>query len=486
MAYQPPHWKKKKPKQQVRAWIAQAGSQVLFLSCPVFECLYEGTRGPGKTDALLADFCQHVGKGWGAAWRGVLFRATYRQLGDVVAKSKDWFKLWHPGAKFNESEYVWTFPDGEQLLLRHMATPKDYDNYHGHAYPWIGWEELTNWAIPEMYLKMFSCCRSTVPGMPRRVRATTNPYGRGHNWVKKRFQLPSMRGRIIRTPGEPDRVAIHGNIAENRILLDADPEYISRIRAAASNPAQAQAWLEGSWDITSGGMFDDLWDRSRHVVNPFKVPRSWRLSRAFDWGSSKPFSVGWYATSDGTDLVFPDGRVMPTVRGDRFRVAEWYGCRKGEENVGLKMLATDIADGIRAREVGFGWAGRVKPGAADSAIYTEENGMCVAKDMAGRGVTWVPCTKGKDSRKHGWLRMRELLAGAANLGPEGEQLDGPRERPGLFVVGEACPHFMRTVPSIPRKEDDPDDVDSDVEDHCSDEVRYEMMTKTNEVRQGSF
>lgn len=470
----------------MRVWAPQAGSQVIFMTSPIFETLYEGTRGPGKTDALLADFCQHVGQGFGAAWRGILFRSTYKQLSDVVAKSKDWFKLWFPGAKFNEGDYVWTFPDGEQLLLRYMAKPQDYDNYHGHAYPWIGWEELTNWATSEMYLKMFSCCRSPVPGMPRKVRATTNPYGKGHNWIKNRFQLPQMRGKIIHTPGEPDRVAIHGNIIENRILLDNDPEYITRIRASASNPAQIQAWLEGSWDITSGGMFDDLWDSSKHVVPAFTVPRSWVIDRSFDWGSSKPFSVGWWAESDGTDLTFPDGRKMRTVRGDLFRIAEWYGCKKGAENEGLRMLAVDIAEGIKIREIGMGLAGRVKPGPADSSIFDEENGSCIANDMKKKGVKWERADKGPGSRKQGWEQIRKRLAGSLNLDAEGNVIEGPREKPGVFIVGERCAGFMRTVPSIPRDETNPDDVDTDVEDHVADEVRYRIRFTRKVITQGSF
>jgi hypothetical protein len=469
-----------------KAWIAQPGSQALFLTCPIFECLYEGTRGPGKTDALLADFCQHVGQGYGAAWRGILFRETYPQLSDVVAKSKAWFKAWFPGASFNESTYTWTFPQGEQLLLRHIKREADYDNYHGHAYPWIGFEELTNWASPVVYLKMMSCCRSTVPGMPRKVRATTNPYGRGHNWVKRRFQLPHMRGKIIRTEGEPDRVAIHGNIHENRILLDADPDYIQRIRASASNPQQLEAWLEGSWDITSGGMFDDLWSAGVHNVPRFTIPRSWYVDRSFDWGESKPFSVGWWAESDGTDLLLPSGRIIPTVRGDVFRVAEWYGCQKGEENKGLRMLAGQIAEGIKFREIAMGLAGRVKPGPADSAIFNDHNGGNIAKDFQKKGVLWLPADKGPGSRKQGWQQIRKYLAGAANLDDEGQVRSGPREEPGLFVVGEACPDFVRTLPPLPRDEKDPDDVDTEAEDHVGDETRYRLRHKRKVVSQGSF
>lgn len=469
-----------------KIWIPQPGSQVLFLTCPVYEVLFEGTRGPGKTDALLADFCQHVGKGYGAAWRGILFRETYPQLSDVVAKTREWFPRWFPGAKFREDDYTWTFPDGAQLLLRHIRQLKDYDNYHGHAYPWIGFEELTNWATPELYLKMMSCCRSPIPGIPKKMRATTNPYGRGHNWVKARFNLPSSRGKIIKTPGEPDRVAIHGNIIENQILLKADPDYISRIRASASNPAQAAAWLEGSWDITSGGMFDDLWDSRVHVVPRFKVPRSWYLDRSFDWGESKPFSVGFWAESDGTDLVFPDGRRMRTVPGDLFRISEWYGCKKGEANVGLRMLAKDVADGIRMREIGLGLAGRIKPGVADASIYGAENGMCVATDMEQAKVKWIPVDKSSGSRKHGWGQVRKRLRASLNWDDDCQVKSTPREEPGLFVVGEACAHFMRTVPSIVRSDKDPDDVDTDVEDHIADEVRYRCWTKRAVRRSGGF
>lgn len=475
---------------ETKAWIAQDGSQAIFLSSPVFETLYEGTRGPGKTDALLADFCQHVGQGYGSAWRGILFRETYPQLSDVVAKSKAWFKLWFPKAEFNESKMTWTFPDGEELLLRHMRKPDDYWNYHGHAYPWIAFEELVSWATSACYLAMMSCCRSTVPGMPRKYRATTNPYGKGHNWVKARFQLPHMRGRIIIEEGSEPRVAIHGNIHENRILLDADPNYINRIRMASSNPAMTAAWLDGSWDVTSGGMFDDLWRADVHVLPKFQVPRSWLVDRAFDWGSSKPFSVGWWAESDGTDLLLPNGRKMSTIRGDLFRIGEWYGCKRNargepEENVGLNMLAKDIAIGIKMREAAMGLAGRVRPGPADASIFDEENGNNIGRDMKNAGVAFEPADKGPGSRKQGWEQVRKRLRAALNLDEEDKPRGKPREEPALYVV-DSCKDFLRIVPHIPRDDVDPDDVDTDVEDHNADELRYRVRFKRKTTTQGSF
>jgi hypothetical protein len=470
------------------SWVAQPGSQVLFLGCPIFEVLYEGTRGPGKTDTLLMDFAQHVGMGHGPAWRGVLFRQTHPQLADVIAKSKRWFPLifGEDGCEFSESKSTWSFADGEQLLLRQMRVPDDYWNYHGHEYPWIAFEELTNWADDVCYKRMMSCSRSSARGMPRKYRATCNPYGRGHNWVKARFGLPHMRGRVIRTPGEPDRVAIHGHIDENRVLLRADPEYISKIRAAARNPSELAAWLDGSWDIVAGGMFDDLWQPAIHLLQRFRVPRSWRVDRSLDWGTTRPFSVGWWAKSDGSDILLPAAeaahglpsrpeRRMRTVAGDLFRIGEWYGWT-GKPNEGLKMTAARVAEGIRSREVKLGLGGRVMPGPADNQIFSADPGVpSTAREMESAGVRWLPADKGP---VQGWDAIRSMLEQSANPG---------RHRPGMFVVEEACPNFVRTFPTLPRDDNNLDDVDTEAEDHVGDEVRYRVRWRGGSgIARGTF
>jgi len=161
-------------------WEPHPGSQTLFLTCPFDEVLYHGTRGPGKSDSLIMDFAQEVGAGYGEAWRGILFRQTYKQLADIIAKTKKWYPRIFPGVKFNESDHKWVWPTGEELLLRYMQRPNDYWEYHGHEYPWIGWEELTNWPTIECYDLMRACNRSSTPGIPKRTRANCNPWGAGH------------------------------------------------------------------------------------------------------------------------------------------------------------------------------------------------------------------------------------------------------------------------------------------------------------------
>jgi hypothetical protein len=476
-------------------WAAQAGSQQRFMSCPFREVLYEGTRGPGKTDALLMSYAQFVGYGFGAAWRGIIFRETYKQLKDVVAKSQKWFNQIFPNARFNESEYCWKFPEGEQLIFSYMRVAEDYWNYHGHEYPFIGWEELTNWPNQGPYDAMRSCNRSSHADdrMPRWIRSTCNPWGVGHHWVKAKFidQAPPEEPirEEIHDPLSHEKITltrcyVHGNWRENKKLMDADPEYIANLQME-TDENKKRAWLDGDWNIASGGMFGSYWRKEVHVLEPFRIPASWRIERAFDWGSSKPFSVGWWAVSDGTVATLADGREKKFPRGTYFRINEWYGCKEGRNvppNVGLEMLSEEIADGIKQREQnmldGKMITKKPVPGPADSSIFTREDGHSIADGMAKKGIRWIEAEKSPGSRVSGWERIRVLLRACLDEDDHGSVIPRttPMEEPGLFVFN-TCRHWIRTVPVLPRDPDKPDDVDTDAEDHAGDETRYEVFRK---------
>lgn len=483
----------------VVAWSPLPGSQTAFLSCPLFEVLYHGQRGGGKTLALLFDFAQDVGK-FGKSWRGALFRRTYPELADVVAKTEQWFPLIFPDAEFNRARMQWEWPGGEVLMFRHLKVPEQYWSYHGHEIPWIAFEELTNWASDECFRMMQACVRSSDARVPRKVRATTNSYGIGHSWIKERYRLAGQWWRTVVVDDakdaqgrpEPKRCAIFGRLEENRVLMEADPDYRSRMGAAARSAEMRKAWLLGSWDIVAGGMFSDVWDPATNLVPPFAVPSTWKIDRAFDWGSARPFSVLWFARSDGSDLALPNGRVRSTVRGDLFVVREWYGWT-GKPNEGLRMLAGDVAAGIVERELAWGWRevggrSRVSSGVADSMIFSTESGASIAVQMnrpvrvggmMHDGIHWLAADKRPGSRKQGWEIMRGALRAARPAQP-----GMPRELPGLFVVGEHCPQLVRTMLAVPRDEKDPDDVDTDAEDHACDAARYRMLAASREIRSG--
>jgi hypothetical protein len=259
------------------------------------------------------------------------------------------------------------------------------------------------------------------------------------------------------------RQYIPAKLDDNPTLTETDPDYIDRLEGLG-NPELIRAMRDGDWDIVAGGMFDDLWHRPTHVLTPFDIPSSWRIDRGFDWGSSKPFSVVWFAESDGTTATMRDGTTRTFPRGTIFAIEEWYGWN-GKPNEGCKMLAVDIATDIVEREKGKPY--QVKPGPADTSIFDTQNGMCIADDMKKKGVKWDKADKSPGSRKNGWEMIRKLMKQARG-----------NELPGFFVF-DTCIHIIRTLPVLPRSQRDADDVDTDAEDHAPDVVRYRCSAKKN-------
>ena len=494
-------------------WGAQLGSQQLFFSVPyeVFEVLLEGTRGGGKTDCLIMDFARECGQGLGAEWNGILFKRTNPELEDVKKKIMKFFPQIFPGIRFKQSPYfeaIW--PTGERLMLRHMGNEDDYWDVHGSSFSWMGWEELSNWPTPVLFLKCMSLVRSAHKEAARRkrVRATTNPGGPGHNWIRERYNLPQMRNKVIYSDDvmiarkwmsaeelKADaitekrlRMAIFSDIRENRVFMDADPGYLDGLKQDANSEAQYRAWVYGDWNIVSGGMLDDVWNQSVHWIVPFDIPDSWFINRSFDWGETKPFSLGWWAQSDGCDVKLRSSKWASTVRGDLFRIGEWYGWN-GQPNVGSKLTSTEIAAGAIERELGMKIYRRCMPGPADTGIFSGFDGKAsIAAEMSKpvtrpngrsyRGITFTEARKGPNSREPGWQLLRKTLKNSYR------EDNKPRERPGMFIF-DTCTHFARTMPVLPRDEKYPDDVDTEAEDHIADETRYRVIEVGSGLRQGT-
>lgn len=474
-------------------WESQPGSQTLFLTCPVFECLFEGTRGPGKTDTLLMDFVQHVGQGYGADWKGVLFRREYKELEDVIKKSKKWFHQAFPDAVFlaSQSELKWKWPDGEELLLRHAKKEDDYWDYHGHEYPWIGFEELTLWESEDFYDSMKSVCRSSNPDVPRKFRATANPWGKGHHWVKQRFIDPAPAGTIMTDEQGRQRVRLTGYLFENRFLIENDPMYILNI-FGQRDENKRKAWGFADWDIAAGGFFADFWTRERHMLPNFEIPNTWTLRCSFDWGSAKPASLGIWVITDGTQPKLEGLPHFP--RGSILRIDEMYTVqmdRHGqvEPNVGLgwsnNQLGKKVAERLKYWEEKTG--NRFRGNVADPSIWTEDGGASIHDQMvgspakSGQEATGAKAKgynlrfeRADNSREAGWGKMKEMLEEAGKK---------RAESPGLWVM-KRCTNFIRTIPVLPRDGKNPDDLDTESEDHIADEARYLVMSasKSKEVK----
>jgi hypothetical protein len=478
-------------------WSPLQGSQELAMSCPCNHILYEGTRGPGKTDAQLMKFRRYVGLGYGAFWRGIIFDRQYKHLDDLIAKSKRWFPGFFDGAKFvsGTGQLKWTWPTGEELLFRVVKELKDYWDYHGQEFPFIGWNELTKYPSSELYEVMMSLNRtsfrpedhpwhdgSLLPQIPLIVMATTNPFGAGHHWVKSKFidvappgvpielrtnvfnPQTQRREDIVKT-----QVRIFGSYKENRYL---PPEYIAELERM-SNDNRRRAWLHGDWNINAGGMFDDLWDNDIHIVPRFKIPRGWALDRSHDWGSSAPFDVQWWAEANGEEAMMPDGSTWAPPRGTLICFHEWYGTRELGTNKGLMLTAKKVAEGVKQEEAKLRekrWiAEAVLPGPADNSIGTVVNrdADSIADIMSDNGVDWEKSDKSAGSRKNGVQLFRDRLEAAIE-----------REGPAVYYMAH-CTGAITTIPALPRDDKDPDDVDTTAEDHPWDTTRYRILKAGN-------
>ena len=441
--------------------------QHTFLTCPIEDVFFGGTRGPGKTEALCADFWQHsILHGENA--KGILLRRSYPELEEVEARCVSLFAPY--GAKYNMSRKTWHFSNGAQLRLRHIKTTKDAALYQGHGSTWVGADELTTW--PSLApLDMLRATMRSSKGVPVYFRGTGNPGGPGHNEVKIRYidPAPPMTPfddtvQIGDTSVTVKRVFIPATLDDNPHLMMNDPNYWQRVvLAAAGREDLLKAWRYGIWDIVAGGMFDDLWDPGMHILEPFRIPQSWHINRTFDWGETKPFCVLWFAESNGERLS--DGRSWP--RGSLFVIAEDYGWN-GKPNQGLKLNAIKIAGRIKEAERKMAY--KVAPGGAD--LPAVQNGQSIEADMRKVGVHWRKPIKGPGSRVTKWSGVRQMLTAS---------LQEPMEEPGLFVFSN-CRQFIRTVPVIPRDEKNPDDVDTDAEDHVLDALGLRVAARRGQTR----
>lgn len=488
----------------------KGSSQELAIDTRCHHTLYHGTRGPGKTITQLMRFRRRVGIGYGSFWRGVIFDKEYKNFADIIAQSKRFFSKFDDGAKFisSPSDLKWVWPTGEELLFRHVKKLSDYEGFHGWEIPFLGWNELSKHATAELYDKLMSINRSSftperdtprkvdgtfdtpdglpLPPIPLEVFSTTNPSGPGHNWVKRRFINCAKNGEVVRiktTVFDPKKqedvevtktqVAIFGSYREN-IYLPA--EYIAELdRLTNSDYNLKRAWLFGDWDVTAGGAIDDLWKREVHIVPRFPIPKDWHLDRSMDWGSSHPFSVGWWAEANGEEVVLPNGQRFCPAPGSLIQFAEWYGTKEIGTNKGLKLSATELAEGIKAREIELMKTGWIRsqpwPGPADNQIrdVRESDVDTIEVKMSKVGIRWTESDKSPGSRRNGLQLVRDRLESA---------LKG--EGPGLYFMSH-CQASIETLPSLPRDDVKIDDVDTTAEDHCFDSLRYRILKGNNRL-----
>lgn len=477
-------------------------SQEYAVSSPADETLYCGTRGCGKTDTQVMKFARSVGIGYGEFLRGIIFDREYKNLDDIVSRTKRWYyQIWGNDVKWysNKADYKWVWKTGEELLIRAMKDEDDYDDYHGQEYPFIGWNELTKYPSSSCYEAMMSCNRTSfdpatdakngavLPDLHLEVFSTTNPFGVGRGWVFKRFInttpycVMQKHTQTIFNPRDQEeqeftttRVAIFGHYKENTKL---PAKYIATL-GSMTNKNKRAAWLQGRWDVAGGGAFEECWDAAVHIVNNFTVPSGWEIFPTFDWGSSAPFWLGWWALTNGEECHIPRGDgtfdIVTYPANTLILIHEWYG--SDGNGKGLKLGATAIASRMleiqdEMYENRFIAEGSyIEVGNADGQIFNKINDddPTIAEWFEQEGVEWLRADKSKGSRVQGLALLQERMLAALKQ-------DG---RPAFYVM---CRNkdFLELVPTLPPDSDNLDDIDTEAEDHPYDGCRYAVLRATN-------
>ena len=435
--------------------------QYAFMQRPEYECLYGGAAGGGKSDALINEALRQVEI---PNYRGLILRRTFPQLEALISRSREIYPKAYPDARYIGTDHRWEFPSGATIFFGSMQREDDKYKYQGKPYDFIAFDELTHFTLTQ-YMYLMSRNRPVGPGTRVYIRATANPGGVGHGWVKARFidaappmtpvedlyEVTAPDGKIIKI--KKRRIFVNSSVFDNQKLLENDPGYLATL--AMLPEAERDALLYGDWNSFEGQFFREFVNdpkqyRSRHnthVIEPFEIPDSWQIYRSFDFGYTRPFSVGWWA-------VDYEGRL--------YRILELYGCRDKSPNTGVQWQPDKIFEEIARIEREHRWLkGKNIIGVADPSIWDGSRGVSVAEMAAKRGVYF---SKGVNERLPGWMQVHyRMTFDEAGI-------------PMMYVFS-TCRAFIRTIPALTYSETHIEDLDTDGEDHVADEVRYMCMAR---------
>jgi hypothetical protein len=460
-------------------WSPQEGPQDHLCSCPFPEIFFGGSRGGGKTDGVLGKWALKERR-YGTNFNGIMFRRTSVSAEDAIERSKE---IYGPlGGKFNDQKLRWRMPNGGRVAFRYLESIEDSNEYQGRNVTDAWVEEAGQYVRPDPIDRLFGVLRSSH-GVPVQLILTANPGGGGQHWIRHRYELhpfPLAPKVLVRklADGSVHKVAvIPSRITDNKILLDNDPGYVSRLHLVGSSQL-VKAWLEGDWSAIEGAFFSE-WSNEKHVIAPFAVPETWLRFRSGDWGSYAPFSIGWWAvvgddykplsgTQSGADSDDTRPRILP--RGAIVRYREWYG---------------QVAGKLTAEQVGYGIAEREKDdrakltyGVLDPSAFKEDGGPSIAERINAvllerKLAAFHPADNARVARSAGDPQKSGAMGGWDQLR---SRLIGVNGRPMIYFFS-TCKDSIRTIPVLQHDPHRAEDLDTQAEDHCADDVRYAAMSR---------
>lgn len=429
------------------------GPQTEFLASSEREVLYGGAGGGGKTYALIADAMRYFEN---PNFNGLILRRSTDELREIVWKTQELYPKIFKGAKWGEKKSQWTFPSGAKLWLTYLERDQDVLRYQGQAFSYIAFDELTQYPTQFAWNYMRSRLRTTDPDLPTYMRATTNPGGVGHGWVKRMFIDPAPEntkfvaqdletGDDLVYPDSHDKAGeplfyrrfIPAKLQDNPYLMEGG-QYEANLLSLPE--MQRRQLLEGDWTISDGAAFSEF-RLNEHVIEPFDIPDNWRRFRSCDYGYSSYSAVHWFA-------IDPNFSTLINYR-------ELYL---------TKHTGRDLAKAVMEAEDGE----RIDYGVLDSSCWHNRGqlGPSIAEEMISQGCRWRPSDRTNGARVAGKNRFHEVLKIDENTG-----------LPGIQFFN-TCRQIIADLPVIPSDPRGSDDIDPRyATDHAYDSVRYAVMSR---------
>lgn len=362
--------------------------QKQFLQCRKKYIAFGGARGGGKSWAVRTK-----AKLMALHYPGIRLLLVRRSYPEVENNHVRFLRVELQGiAEYRATARQFVFSNGSVLELGYCACDSDLDRYQGAEFDVIFLDEATQ--LKESWMRQFAACLRGVNDFPKRIYYTCNPGGPGHTYIKRLFIDRRYE------PGEnaEDYAFIPARVTDNQALLKAQPDYLKQLESLPRK--LREAWLEGKWDIFEGQFFQEFTDdpdhyldrRFTHVIEPFEIPREWRIYRSYDFGYAKPFSCAWWA-------VDPDGVI--------YRILELYGCT-GNPDEGVRWTPDKQFAEMRRIEDSHPWLkGRDIQGVADPAIWDSSRGESIYETALKYRIYF---TKGDNRRIPGWMQMHYRLS----------------------------------------------------------------------------
>lgn len=449
------------------------------------EVLYGGALGGGKSYLARVSSIMYSLEVPGLIT--YLFRRTFKEvLANHIHTPGGYLemlaKLIEAGdVVFSKSDYSFTFWNGSRIQLAHAQYESDVYAHQGAQMGFLIIDEATHFT-PLMVRFLRSRVRLgslKIPikwrGLFPRILYTANPGNVGHHFFKSNFvdHGPNHTFLAPEEEGGMLREYIPAKLSDNKVLLANDPEYQNRVKGLGDANV-VRAMIDGDWDCLSTGGFADVWSAKHHVLEAFRIPNTWKIDRGYDYGSAAPAAALWFAESDGEEFSNSTGQICWVPKGSIFIIKECYMANSRHE--GLRLTAAAQARRIKTCEEDELWGFKVKPGPADTSIFSAEPGIVsIADEMESIGITFIRSDKSPGSRVRGVELMRVKLVAATQR---------PMERPGIFIFAN-CFHTIRTLPNLENDSRKIEDIDTDGEDHLWDVIRYRLLRSVKSIKTGN-